>query len=170
MRRRISIRGRVRPSVRMSVPCYFRRWKVRILGASCAVYPALFSGKRWKEQDNETRLTSFPFLSTIQSWRSNGRSYPMTWEQKESSTTRYHHHAKRPGIWSGNSNTQSLFPLTQCLNRALGEKSWAFPPKDFSFGSLHSSAWRASHFKTSYWTKFKIVKHVNQRYSMHCSL
>ena len=32
----------VRPSVCLSVPCYFRRWKVRILGASCAVYPALF--------------------------------------------------------------------------------------------------------------------------------
>ena len=32
----------VRPSVRRSVPCYFRRWKVRILGASCAVYPAWF--------------------------------------------------------------------------------------------------------------------------------
>ena len=35
------------PSVRRSVgpyvPCYFRRWKVRILGASCAVYPALFT-------------------------------------------------------------------------------------------------------------------------------
>ena len=46
MRRRISIWGCVRPSVgpsvRRSVPCYFRRWKVRILGASCAVYPALF--------------------------------------------------------------------------------------------------------------------------------
>ena len=45
MRRRISIWGRVRPSVRPSVrplvPRYFRRWKVRILGASCAVYPAL---------------------------------------------------------------------------------------------------------------------------------
>ena len=49
MRRRISIRGRVRPSVRPSV-----RWSVcpsrvifegekYILGASCAVYPALFS-------------------------------------------------------------------------------------------------------------------------------
>ena len=32
----------VRPSVRPYVPCYFRRWKERILGASCAVYPALF--------------------------------------------------------------------------------------------------------------------------------
>ena len=47
MRRRISIRGRVRPSVGPSVrrsvcPVLFRRWKVRILGASCAVYPALF--------------------------------------------------------------------------------------------------------------------------------
>ena len=39
MRRRISIRGCVRPSV----PSYFRRWKERILGASFAVYPALFS-------------------------------------------------------------------------------------------------------------------------------
>ena len=37
MRRRISVRGRVRPYVL----CYFRRWKVRILGASYAVYPAL---------------------------------------------------------------------------------------------------------------------------------
>ena len=36
----------VRPSVRRSVPCYFRRWKVRILGASCAVYPALFLSQR----------------------------------------------------------------------------------------------------------------------------
>lgn len=34
------------------------------------------------------------------------------------------------------------------LIRALGEKSFAFPPKLFSFGFLHSSAWRASHFKT----------------------
>ena len=46
MRRRISMWGRVRPSVRRSVgplvPCYFRSWKVRILGASFAVYPALF--------------------------------------------------------------------------------------------------------------------------------
>ena len=50
MRSRISIRGRVRPSVRRSVrrsvgpyvPCYFWMWKVRVLGASCAVYPALF--------------------------------------------------------------------------------------------------------------------------------
>ena len=42
MQRRISIRGRVRPSVGPYVPCYFWRWKVRILGASCAVYPALF--------------------------------------------------------------------------------------------------------------------------------
>ena len=50
MRRRISIRGCVRPSVRQSVgpsvgrsvPSYFQRWKARILGASCAVYPALF--------------------------------------------------------------------------------------------------------------------------------
>ena len=61
MRRRISIRGCVRlsipslrrsvlpsvrpsvgPSVRPSVPSYFRRWKERILGASFAVYPALF--------------------------------------------------------------------------------------------------------------------------------
>ena len=43
MRRRISIRGCVRPSVGPSVPRYFRRWKVRLLGASCAVYPALIS-------------------------------------------------------------------------------------------------------------------------------
>ena len=37
----------VGPSVRRSegpsVPCYFRRWKVHILGESYAVYPALFS-------------------------------------------------------------------------------------------------------------------------------
>ena len=32
----------VRRSVGPSVPRYFRRWTVRILGASCAVYPALF--------------------------------------------------------------------------------------------------------------------------------
>ena len=31
----------VRRSVGPSVPRYFRRWTVRILGASCAVYPAL---------------------------------------------------------------------------------------------------------------------------------
>ena len=37
----MSIRPSVRPSVRRSGPCYFRRWKVCILGASCAVYPAL---------------------------------------------------------------------------------------------------------------------------------
>ena len=40
MRPRISLKGIM--SVRPSVPCYFRRWKSRILGASCAVYPALF--------------------------------------------------------------------------------------------------------------------------------
>ena len=34
-------RPSVRPSVRRSVPSYFRSWKVRILGASCTVYPAL---------------------------------------------------------------------------------------------------------------------------------
>ena len=42
MRRHISIRGRFHPSVGPYVPCYFWRWKVRILGASCAVYPSLF--------------------------------------------------------------------------------------------------------------------------------
>ena len=40
---RPSVCPSVRPSVRRSVPCYFRRSKVRLLGASCAVYPALFS-------------------------------------------------------------------------------------------------------------------------------
>ena len=51
MRRRISIRGCVRPSVRRSVRQSVRRSVgpsrvifERILGASCAVYPALFSG------------------------------------------------------------------------------------------------------------------------------
>ena len=39
MRRRCK---RSSPSVRRSVPSYFGRWKVRLLGASCAVYPALF--------------------------------------------------------------------------------------------------------------------------------
>ena len=56
MRRRISIRGSVRPSVgpsvrrsvRPYVPCYFQSWKERILGASCAVYPALFFFDKWK--------------------------------------------------------------------------------------------------------------------------
>ena len=45
MRRRISIRGRVRPSVRPSVGPSVRLSRVifkRVLGASCAVYPALF--------------------------------------------------------------------------------------------------------------------------------
>ena len=45
MRRRISIRCRVRPSIRRSVRrsvCPVLFLKVRILGASCAVYPALF--------------------------------------------------------------------------------------------------------------------------------
>ena len=37
-----SARPSVRASVRRSVPCYFWRWKVRILGASCAVYPSMF--------------------------------------------------------------------------------------------------------------------------------
>ena len=41
MRRRISIRGRVRPSIRPSV-CLSRVIFKRVLGASCAVYPALF--------------------------------------------------------------------------------------------------------------------------------
>ena len=45
MRRRISIRGRVRPSVGPSVRPSVRLSRVifrRVLGASCAVYPALF--------------------------------------------------------------------------------------------------------------------------------
>ena len=37
----LSIGPSVRRSVGPSVPRYFRRWKVHILGASCAVYPAL---------------------------------------------------------------------------------------------------------------------------------
>ena len=37
-----SVGPSVRSSVGPSVPCYFRRWSVRILGVSCAVYPALF--------------------------------------------------------------------------------------------------------------------------------
>ena len=39
---RPSVRRSVGPSVGPLIPRYFRRWKVRILGASCAVYPALF--------------------------------------------------------------------------------------------------------------------------------
>ena len=79
MRRRISIWGCVRPSVRPSVrrsvrrsvrpyvPCYFRRWKESILGASCAVYPALFplfafslsvDGEQWKLLSGEQGFTS----------------------------------------------------------------------------------------------------------------
>ena len=52
---RPSVRRSVCPSVRLSVcpsRVFFRRWKVRILGASCAVYPALFCIKR----------SSFPFI------------------------------------------------------------------------------------------------------------
>ena len=69
MRRRISIWGRarptvrpsVRPSVRPLVPCYFRRWKSRILGASCAAYPALlFIHSHWK---NSFFVDFMPFLS-----------------------------------------------------------------------------------------------------------
>ena len=33
-------------SVRPSVPSNFRRWKVRVIGASCAVYPALIFVKK----------------------------------------------------------------------------------------------------------------------------
>ena len=38
---RRSVRTSAGPSVRPLVPCYLRRWKVRILGVSFAVYPAL---------------------------------------------------------------------------------------------------------------------------------
>ena len=65
MRRRISICLRscpsVRPSVGPSVPRYFRRWKVRILGASCAVYPALFQQGPW----NIARLKNFCTPATV---------------------------------------------------------------------------------------------------------
>ena len=44
----------VRRSVGPYVPCYFRRWKERILGASCAVYPALFVLHTTKGVVNET--------------------------------------------------------------------------------------------------------------------
>ena len=43
----VSVRPSVRPSVGPYVPCYFRRWWVRVLGASCAVYPALFVEDWW---------------------------------------------------------------------------------------------------------------------------
>ena len=66
MRRRISIRGCVRPSVGPSVrrsvrrsvgPVLFSRVKVRILGASCAVYPALFfTIETWDGVKNEYSL------------------------------------------------------------------------------------------------------------------
>ena len=66
MRRRISIRGRVRssfrPSVRRSVPCHFRGWKVRILGASCAVYPALFNSMMLH---NSMDLIIYAFISLM---------------------------------------------------------------------------------------------------------
>ena len=39
----VSVRPSVRPSVGPYVPCYFWRWKERILGASFAVYPALLT-------------------------------------------------------------------------------------------------------------------------------
>ena len=42
MRRRISIRGCVRPSVRRTVGRSGTPSLIRVLGASCAVYPALF--------------------------------------------------------------------------------------------------------------------------------
>ena len=58
MRRRISIRGRVRPSVRPSVRLsrvIFRR----VLGASCAVYPALLSRtKNWSEQSESQTVVN----------------------------------------------------------------------------------------------------------------
>ena len=38
-----SVRPSVGPSVRKMVSWYFRRRKIRLLGASCAVYPALFN-------------------------------------------------------------------------------------------------------------------------------
>ena len=48
MRRRISIRGCVGPSVHRSVGRSGTPSLIRALGASCAVYPALFSWKRMR--------------------------------------------------------------------------------------------------------------------------
>ena len=66
MRRRITIRGRVRPSVRPSVgpyvPCYFRGWKVRPLGASCAVYPLIFNTDN---SDNNVKIVNSNIISNV---------------------------------------------------------------------------------------------------------
>ena len=51
----MSVRPSVRPSVSLSVPCYFRRWNEHILGASCAVYPALFPQKLRSERASRAK-------------------------------------------------------------------------------------------------------------------
>ena len=60
------------PSVRPSVRPYFRRWKVRILGASSAVYPALFVWYLFFIFTNPFRLSfaaswtvQLPFVSMV---------------------------------------------------------------------------------------------------------
>ena len=50
-------------SVRLNVPRYFRRWKERVLGASCAVYPALFISP----------LTPLHLLTDASDWRQTRR-------------------------------------------------------------------------------------------------
>ena len=53
----------VRPYVRPYVPCYFERWKVRKLGDSCAVYPALFFSCR--DQNDGLIISTHGFNVTI---------------------------------------------------------------------------------------------------------
>ena len=66
---RISIRGCVRPfvgpSVGPCVPCYFGRPDECILGASCAVYPALFLMVRWIYGRTDIRMYTLSYKDAM---------------------------------------------------------------------------------------------------------
>ena len=79
----------VRPSVRPNVPCYFWRWKERILSASFAVYPALLSHfllfvlPLWRSNLEDLSGSSFfppSFTSQAQSQKSAKRPVTAWWE------------------------------------------------------------------------------------------
>ena len=151
MRRRISIRGPVRPSVRMSVPCYFRSWKVRILGASCAVYPALLERNMplrdaschppgpvkamecWTKSSSITNDLACRYTRLLQSWTRKSEAW----------------------LWTGNWSTRTrIWPLPRSSRIPPPRKTSASSSLTKSvFNHYWESVWKGSYYSWApqYW-------------------